>query len=108
MDKRFIKKLMAQVKCGICGEHYRVSNIKVLGHQNELWFLHVLCRSCYTQGVVAIAVKEGDTVQIVTDLTEPECARFKGSKVIDVDDVLDMHSYLKNFDGDFIYLFNEG
>lgn len=105
MDKNFIKKLMTQVKCGVCGQQYKVSNIRVLGHRDDLWFLHVFCTSCRSRGLIAIAIEEDNSLQIISDLTEPEYAKFRGGEGIGADDVLDIHSFLKDFSGDFARLF---
>lgn len=107
MDKNFIKKLMTQAKCRVCGQQYKVSNIEFLGYRDDLWFFHVLCRLCYTQGLIAIAVKEGNIPQVLTDLTEPEYAKFRDSKGIEAEDVLDIHDFLGDFDGDFARLLSE-
>ena len=101
MDSKFIKKLVAQVKCGVCGQQYRLSNIRILGNRDDLWFLYVLCSSCHSKGLIAIGIKEDRPLRIVTDLTEPEYAKFREGKGIVADDVLDIHSFLKDFDGDF-------
>ena len=39
MEEGFIKRLMASIKCGACGQHYEVDNINVLGHHKDLWLL---------------------------------------------------------------------
>ena len=106
MEERLIKRLMASIKCNSCGQHYEVCNIEVLGHREDLWFLRVLCSACHTQCLVAAVVKEGRMLEAVTDLVEAELAKF-GDNVIEADDVLSMHSFLKDFDGDFSQLFGQ-
>ena len=101
MEERLIKRLMASIKCGNCGQCYEVGNINVLGHQEDLWFLWAICSACQTQYLVAAVNKEGRLPEIITDLTEAELDRFKDLDRIRVDDVLDMHNFLKDFDGDF-------
>jgi hypothetical protein len=99
MDDKFIKKLLSNMKCSVCGKHYEPSNINVLGHREDLWFISVFCPSCKSQGLVAAVVKEGKAPEVITDLRDGEESRF--SVAVDSDDVLDMHSFLKEFDGDF-------
>jgi hypothetical protein len=51
-------------------------------------------------------VREGTIVaEPVSDLTEAEHSLFAGREKVGADDVLDMHSFLKEFDGDFAALF---
>jgi len=104
MEERLIKRLMTSMKCESCGQHFEVYNIDVLGHREDMWFLRVLCSVCHTQCLVAAIVKEGEKPEAVTDLTETELDEFR-EKLIEVDDVLDMHHFLKDFEGDFSRLF---
>jgi hypothetical protein len=103
MEERLIKRLMASMKCESCGQHYEVYNIDVLGHREDLWFLRVHCSACHTQCLVAAIVKESRMSEVVTDLSEIELDKFKDN-VIEIDDVLNMHNFLKDFDGNFSQL----
>ena len=99
MRESFIKELIANIKCGVCGELYEAGNIRVLGHQEDLWFLSVFCSACHTQALVAAVVRE-ESVEVMTDLTEEEYAKFAEMKPVSGNEVLDMHEFLKNFTGD--------
>lgn len=103
----FLKRLMATMKCSVCGQRYEAENVNVLGHQEELWFLSVFCPACGSHGLVAAVMKEGKTPEMVSDLTEAEHFKFRDSEDIGVDDVLDMHVFLKEFQGDFAELFEK-
>ncbi len=107
MREAFLKRLFSKVSCGICGQKYDVSNIKILDQEEGLWVLSVYCSSCGTQGLIAAVVHEGNITDVITDLTEAEYERFIGSEAVGVDDVLEMHNFLKGFDGDFTSLFPE-
>ncbi len=104
MEERVIKRLVTSMKCDSCGQHYEVYNVDVLGHREDLWFLRVLCSTCHTQSLVAAIVKESKIREVVTDLKEVELDKF-GDSVVDADDVLNMHNFLKDFAGDFSQLF---
>ena len=105
MRESFLKRLFAKVNCGICGQKYDASNIKILDQEDGLWVISVYCSSCGTQGLIAAVVQEGNITDIITDLTEGEHHLFDNKEAIGVEDVLDMHSFLKDFDGDFTNLF---
>ncbi len=79
-------------------------NIDILSHQEDMWVLRVLCSGCQSQSLVAAIVKEGKMSEVVTDLAEAELDKFRDN-MIEADDVLNMYSFLKDFDGDFSQLF---
>ena len=106
MDENIIKKLMASIECSACGRCYELANIRILGHHEDLWFLSVLCPSCHAQYLAAVVVDEEKVTEVITDLTEAELDKVRGAGRLTAEDVLDMHSYLKDFDGDFVRLFS--
>ena len=107
MDEKFIKKLLSNMKCGICGHPYDEGNVHIMGHRDDLWFLSVHCLSCKSHGLVAAVIKEGESSEEVVELSEVDIEKFSDSAPIDSDDVLDMHTFLKEFSGDFSTLFPE-
>ena len=107
MEENLIKRLMASIKCSVCEQHYEPDNISVLGHHEELWFLRASCSACHTQFLVAAIIKEGKMPESVIDLTEAELDRFRNVSAPTADEMLDMHNFLKDFNGDFSQLFNQ-
>ncbi len=108
MEESLIKKLIASIKCGVCGQHYEEDNIEVIEHSEELWFLRVFCSSCHVKCLVAAIIREDEKAEVITDLTEAELDKFKEGDGVRVDDLLDMHNFLRDFDGDFPRLFRQG
>jgi len=108
VEDGLIKRLMAEIKCSVCGQRYELDNIDVLGHHEDLWFLSVLCPACHAQCLVAAVIREGRVPEVTTDLTEAELDRFRNVSRVTTDDVLDMHNFLKDFDGDLFRLFSHG
>lgn len=106
MRDSFLKKLFSKVDCGVCGQRYDVSNIKILDHEDGVWFLSVFCSSCGTQGLIAAVVREGNITEVITDLTESEYKHFEKKETVAMADVLDMCEFLKDFGGDFSGLFS--
>ena len=107
MEEGLIKRLMASIKCGVCGQRYEIDNINVLGHQEDLWFLSALCPACHARCLVAAVIREGRVPEVTTDLTEAELDRFRNMNGVTTNEVLDMHNFLKDFDGDFSWLFSQ-
>ncbi len=105
MDEKYAKRLLASMKCGKCNKHYDPGHINILGHQDDVWFFSVYCSTCQSQGLVAALIKNGKTSNVITDLSAFELAKFTKSSKISSDDILEMHSFLKDFDGDFEHAF---
>ena len=107
MKERLIRRLMASMKCESCGQQYEMYDIDVLGHREDLWFLKVSCPACHTQCLVAVAVRQERMPVAVTDLTTEETSKFIDGDVVGTDDVLNMHKFLRDFDGDFSRLLGQ-
>ena len=107
MEERLIKQLMASMRCESCGQPYEAYNIDIIGQREGLWFLRVLCSACHTQCLMAAKIRGSNTPEVITDLTGPERDEA-GERVIEADDILEMHHFLNDFDGDFSRLFCQG
>jgi hypothetical protein len=105
VKENVIKRVMASLRCGVCQQRYEPDNVTVLGQQEDLWLLKVFCPTCHTQYLVAAVIKEGKAPEVITDLTEAEWDKFRNAVGLTADEVLDMHNFLKDFDGDFSRLF---
>jgi len=106
VEEKSIKKLVTSMKCSSCGEFYKAADVDVIGHRDDLWFLRVACSACQAQYLVAAVVKQERRKSVtVTDLAGSERVRFRKITPINGNDVLDMHRFLKDFDGDFTSLF---
>ena len=106
MEERLIKKLMTSIKCEECGQNYESFNIDILGHREDMWFLRALCSSCHTQCLVAAVVREDKVVEEMEEAATAEVDEKRGG-AIEIDDVLDMHNFLVDFDGDFSNFFRQ-
>ena len=104
VNEGIIKKLMSSVKCAVCGQPYEEDDIKILGHQEDLWFLRVSCSVCHTRCLAAAVIKEDRAPEVITDLTEAEQKKFSNMARLTADEVIDMHNFLKTFDGSFSQL----
>ena len=104
MDERIVKKLMTSVKCTGCGKNYQMHDVQILGNHQDLYFLQVSCSSCHSRFLITAVINDINP-DIISDLSDAELTKFKNFRVPNSNDVLDMHSYLKDFDGDFCGLF---
>jgi len=104
LDENLIRRLVSTIKCSVCGEGYDGANVRVLGHDDDVWFVSAYCPTCGSHSLVAAVINEGPFSELITDLTEDEFDRFSEADEITTDDVLDIHDLLKEFDGDCIAL----
>ncbi len=109
-DESLVKQLLTSSKCEVCGQLYEEVNISVLGHNEEMWVLHVSCGGCHTQSLLAAMIdeeneSEAESVEKLTDLLENEEDNFKDI-IVTSNDVLDMFIFLDDFRGDISRLFN--
>ncbi len=107
-DERFIKEIVLTTveKCGSCGRQYVFDNVSVLGHEEQLWFLMVVCDGCHKRGLVAALISDHKRPQIIGDVLEarPEAVVAGVTSA----DVSAMRDFLQEFDGDFKSLFADG
>ena len=102
--RRFIRQLITNIRCGVCGRRYELDDVRILNHQGDLWVMGVTCANCRTQGLVFATVTEAEAPEVIADATPEELARFQEMPQINADDVLDIHEFLEGFDGDLIEL----
>jgi hypothetical protein len=67
----------------------------------------VFCPSCKSQGLVAAVDKEGKVTEVLTELTPEEQKKLSLATPPTSDDLMDIHSFLSDFDGDFSSLFDK-
>lgn len=105
MDEEYVKNLVANFKCAQCDQQYEPGNADVLAHNKDLWVFSVYCPSCQNRNLVVAVIKESGDSEVIMELTEAEQAKF--SEPVCSDDVLEMHLFLRDFDGDFTFLLAE-
>ena len=105
MSKHLIKQLISKVKCYKCGEQYDIDNVEILECKDDTWFLNVYCNSCQRQSFIIAIIKTNKELEINTDLTEGEYGKFANAGPVNTDYLLDLHSFLNDFSGDYSELF---
>jgi hypothetical protein len=76
--------------------------MRLAARHDQLWIVSVRCRLCRNQEVFWITPKDFD----IDALVAAERARRADSPPICGDDILDMHEFLEEFNGDFKQLFS--
>jgi hypothetical protein len=120
-SEKQIKKIVLNrmERCSVCHHSFAPEDIQIVSRKPDLWTMVVGCNECNSRSFVAAVLGDGDPEQAQlalrklseqgsgidideSDLILPE---EPATDPVTVDDVLDMHDFLKQFDGDFNRLF---
>lgn len=122
-QERLIRRLFTTQHCGQCHCVYEEENVTVLARRSEVWMVLVSCGSCGRKGIFVVsfpgstrserrkaileaeALGEGALTEAVLADEPPVVADKRPGSPVTADDVIDMHLFLKRFDGDFAALF---
>jgi hypothetical protein len=107
--KKIIEWLSQILRCPICGHRYNLEQTKVIDSKDSKpsigtsLLVHTDCEHCRSSVVFNIAVDgpEVFSVGMVTDLTSNDTTKFRNSRALTPNDVLVMHQFLSDFNGDF-------
>ncbi len=102
---RIVLKLLSMLQCPKCGQSYNLRDFTLVDRKTETWVLSSHCRGCDNSGYVIVALPSGKQAELMTDQTVEEREASADWAPINADDVLDMHAFMEEFDGDFETLF---
>ena len=101
----FIRDRARFYNCPVCGRSLKGCDIQVLSHEHERFHLQVTCAQCQVTFIVVLAIAGGavEEVESVEAATEATASRAESAvqelDPISVDEILDVHLYLKSFQG---------
>jgi len=95
----FIRDRARFYNCPVCGRSLKCCDIQVLSHEEERFHLQVTCAQCQVTFIVVLAIAGGAVDEIETVETPAEEELAPSREPISVDEILDLHLYLKNFQG---------
>ena len=104
-NRRWILKLLSQIRCVECGQLYNPHDFTMVHRRKDVWVLSTRCRNCDEPCHVVIYMRPEAEPEPVTDLTPEEQSVAEQWSPITSDDVLDIHTLLSEFKGDFAELF---
>ncbi len=114
-EERIKRLILAAVsRCSACRRSYTLTDFAILGHREHLWMVTVICAECHHQGFVTAIIQGRPTPSAkaaqtaLLELSPAERARFAIATPVATDDLLDLHLFLDEFDGDFAGLFGVG
>jgi hypothetical protein len=106
-------------RCRVCHRHYEAADVEIISRQDEMWMMSVECTDCHARNFVAAVLNEGDPAQAelalrrLTELNQQDepiappigVAAPPDGERVSAADVVDMHEFLADFDGDFAAMF---
>jgi hypothetical protein len=98
----FIRDRARFYNCPVCGRSLKGCDIQVLSHEDEKFNLQVTCAQCQVTFIVVLAVAGGavEEVESVETLHVAHAAHVESEpEPISVDEILDVHLFLKSFQG---------
>jgi hypothetical protein len=95
---------LSSLRCSSCGRSYRDGHVRIRAERGSVAFIDLICRVCGGQATaIATIVSEGSS-QATIEFGELDEA---AAPALGITDVLEMHRFLDDFDGDFRHLFAE-
>lgn len=105
--ERWLTSELASFGCAACGQAYGEGHIRLIAQRDDLFFVDLSCRHCGSQAVAIVTIQiEGDSATIETgELVPADQSGLPAHAVapappVTVDDVLDVHELLEEFQGD--------
>ncbi|HEV2415298.1 MAG TPA: hypothetical protein VGX27_10855 [Candidatus Dormibacteraeota bacterium] len=93
----FIRDRARYYNCPVCGRSLKGCDVQVLSHEDERFHLQVTCAQCQVTFVVVLAIAGGAVEEIAA--TEPVEEKVPAPEPISVDEILDLHLFLKGYQG---------
>ncbi|TMB41797.1 MAG: hypothetical protein E6J53_10245 [Chloroflexi bacterium] len=100
----FIRDRARFYNCPVCGRSLKGCDIQVLSHEEERFHLQVTCAQCQVTFIVVLAIAGGAVEEVESVTPELVGERAPEAEPISVDEILDLHLYLKSFQGTLIDL----
>jgi len=97
----FIRDRARFYNCPVCGRSQNGCDVQVLSHEEERFHLQVTCVQCQVTFIVVLAIAGGAVEEIEKSIPEPTMEKVASVEPISIDEILDLHLYLKNFQGTF-------
>lgn len=94
----FIRDRARFYNCPVCGRSLKGCDVQVLSHEDERFHLQVTCAQCQVTFIVVLAIAGG----AVEDIEAEEAAVVavtEEAEPISVDEILDLHLFLKGYQG---------
>ncbi|GAC1322185.1 MAG: hypothetical protein NVSMB22_08700 [Chloroflexota bacterium] len=104
-QERLLKQLISSRRCKICRQTFDRNHVRVAARDDQLWIVSARCTTCRHQQVFWVRPKPHGLEGVFRDVSDEEEEMFAAMDPVATDEVLDMHEFLAEFNGDFRTLF---
>jgi|SRR5579864_2911696 len=94
----FIRDRARFYNCPVCGRSLKGCDVQVLSHEEERFHIQVTCAQCQVTFIVVLAIA-GGAVEEIESVVEEDATPVAAAEPISVDEILDLHLYLKSYQG---------
>ena len=95
----FIRDRARFYNCPVCGRSLKGCDVQVLSHEDESFRLQVTCAQCQVTFIVVLAIAGGALSEIEAEVESTSKPAGPAAEPISIDEILDLHLYLKSFQG---------
>ena len=104
----FVRDRARFYNCPVCGKSLKGCDIQVLSHEDERFHLQVTCAQCQVTFIVVLAIAGGAVEEIESVEAPAQTALVEAPlpdvdepalEPITIDEILDVHLYLKDYQG---------
>ncbi|MGB9680808.1 MAG: hypothetical protein ACPLYC_01225, partial [Minisyncoccia bacterium] len=133
--EELIRSIQSMARCPNCGSHYRTNMISIIGGAGHTFLVHLECLNCGVPALATVIFKQQEIKnedggfwqeksfayqdysfepfvdnKFLEKFLDEKFKDNKGKELenkspVTVDDVLETHRFLKNFNGDFEKIF---
>ena len=103
----FIRDRARFYNCPVCGRSLKGCDVQVLSHEDESFRLQVTCAQCQVTFIVVLAIAGGALSEIEAEMESAPEPAGTVAEPISVDEILDLHLYLKSFQGTLTELIHQ-
>ncbi len=107
--QRIMEMLSFVLRCPVCSYKYNLERTKIIetkeeGQNEAAILVHSDCAQCKSSVVFSIIISGPEifSVGMITDLTGSDTAKFSNAQPLSADEVLEMHNFVRAFDGDLV------
>jgi DNA-directed RNA polymerase subunit RPC12/RpoP len=98
---------LASFACAACGQPYGEDQVRLIARREELFFVDLSCPHCGSQAVAIVTIQvdgetlRADTEEAIRETPDGEAGMSLAARpAVSVDDVIDAHVLLRDFEGD--------
>ncbi|TMG07253.1 MAG: hypothetical protein E6I06_10165 [Chloroflexi bacterium] len=103
----FIRDRARFYNCPVCGRSLKGCDVQVLSHEDESFRLQVTCAQCQVTFIVVLAIAGGAMEEIENAIPDLVAEPVAEAEPISVDEILDLHLFLKGFQGTLTELIHQ-